>query len=609
MNRIAQQFFVVLLLLFYCTQNANAQYEDLVDTLKKSNQSERRRVFIGFLESHRIRIGENVLEYYKVVEDYAKSINDKQLLKDLNFQLTKRNRVFQKPASEWQTELEKLAKEYHENKEWYYEGGCYHELSQLYFQREEYDLAFQNAIIALDVFKKNGYENTPSIGKALHEIALNYYFFQDYHEVIKLMKASITLPAFSRGLDMQRYNSLAMAYLHLNKMDSAKYFLNKTYTLAEKYNSNSWKSIISGSLGSIYYDENDFPKALKYYKSQVEHSEEQEVPIIRVSGYVNLAKAYLSLDFTSLARQIIAKTEDSLNHSGNSFLGDIQQKEKIYKYHLENKLSYALKTQDYKNALIYKDSLNTISNRLEEKYNTSQIELATIKLRIREHQLRVAESEAKKLRQSLGFVLLIALISAVLGFVLFRVYRSRIKKKKQNERLLSQSKIAALEKSYTRSELDYAKDQINRFIDKINQQNKLVQQFEEKLIRVKKAHQQNPEIIEESLEHLKDIKILTEEDWSNFKFNFGKAYPELLYHLKKYTPALTLSEKRYLMLASLNLSNKEMANAIGVSDATIRVTRSRVRKKIEHLPEEITAETIKKALEQSVLKNKSISVN
>ncbi len=601
MNRIAQQFFVILLFLFCYTQNASAQYEDLVDTLKKSNQSERRRVLIGFLESHRIRIGGDVLTYYKVAEDYAQSINDKQLLKDIDFQLTKKNRVFNKPKAEWQAELHKLAKEYHKKKEWYYEGGCYHELSQFQFQQEQYDLAFQNAIIALDIFKKNGYENTPSIGKVLHEIALNYYFFQDYQEVIKLMRASIKLPAFSRGLDMQRYNNLAMAYLHLNKMDSTKYFLNKTYTLAEKYNSNSWKSIVSGSLGNIYYDENDFQKALRYYKIQVENSEGQEIPLIRVSSYVNLAKIYLNLGFIRLAKQTIEKTEDSLNHQGVMFLGDIQQNEKLKKAHLENKFSYALKTQDYKNALIYKDSLNSISGRLEEKYNTSQIELATIKLRIREHQLRVAESEAEKLRQSFGFVLLFVLILVVLGFVLFKGYHSRIKKKKQNERLLSQSKIAILEKSYTRNELDHAKDQISQFIDEINQQNKLVQKFEEELIRVKKVRQQNPEIIEKSLEHLKDIRILTEENWTNFKFNFGKAYPELLYHLKKHTPALTSSEKRYLMLASLSLSDKDMANALGVSEATIRVTRSRVRKKMSNLPEEVTPENIKEALEQNYL--------
>lgn len=599
MNNKAKQFFVLLFFVFCCAQQISAQYEDLVDTLKKSDQSERRRVLIGFLESHRVRIGGDILTYYKVAEDYAQSINDKQLLKDIDFQLTKKNRVFNKPKAEWQAEFHKLAKEYHKKKEWYYEGGCYHELSQLHFQNEEYELAFENAIIALKIFKKNTYKNTPSIGKALHEIALNYYFFQDYREVVQLMRASIALPAFSRGLDMQRYNNLAMAYLHLDKKDSAKYFLNKTYALAEKYQSNSWKSIVSGSLGNLYYDEKDYNKALVFYKKQVENSENQDVPLIRVSGYTNLAKVYLNLDFTSLAKQIIAKTEDSLNHPSAAFLGDIQQKEKLKKAHLENKYGYAIKTEDYKSALIYKDSLNKISQSSTEKYNTSQVELVTIKHRIQEHQLKIVETEAKKFRQSLGFVLLIILILTLLGFVLFKVYRARIKKKRQNERLVAQRKIATLEKSYALSELKDAKDQINQFIGKISQQNDLVQKFKNDLMRIKAAHTQDADELEDNLEHLKDIRILTEEDWENFKLNFRKAFPELMYNLRKYTPAFTASEKRYLMLVSLALSSKEMAAALGVSDAAIRVTRSRVRKKIMHLSVEITAENINQVLEQS----------
>jgi DNA-directed RNA polymerase specialized sigma24 family protein len=610
MNRIAQQFFVVLLLLFCCTQNANAQFEDLIDTLNKSNQTERRRILLGYIETNRKKIGDDMLLYFNTAEKYAIAVNDQQLLKDVAFQKYKKSRAHDHPVLIKIAELEKLVIEYHNKREWFYEAVCYHELSQIYFQREEYELAFQKATNALKVFQKIGYKNAPFIGKVLNEIALNHYFFQDYEEVIKLMYISIKLPAFTEGLDMQRYNNLAMAYLHLDKKDSAKYYLQKTYQLADKYGFNSWRAITSGSLGSIYYDENNYPKALQYFLAQVQSGEAQEeTPIIKVSGYANLAKVYLKLDFISLAKQAIQKTEDSLGKSSIMFLGKTQQKEKITKIHLENKYQLALLSKDYAKAFIYSDSLSAISESIAEKYNTFQIELALNKLRIKDHQLEITVAESKKNRQSLGFVFLIILILAVLGLILFKVYRSRTKKKRQNERLLSQSRISALEKSYTSNELDYAKDQISQFIDKINQQNKLVQQFEEELIRVKKAHQQNSEIIEESLEHLKDIRILTEEDWSNFKFNFGKAYPELLYHLKKYTPALTVSEKRYLMLASLNLSNKEMANAIGVSDATIRVTRSRVRKKIEHLPEEITVETIKKALEQSVLKNKSISVN
>lgn len=582
MNRIAQQFFVLLLLLFCCSQNVNAQYEDLVDSLKKSDQSERRRVFIGILESDGAKIGDNMPEFYQVVKDHMIAIDDKQLLKDIEYQQTKDRRVFNKPKSEWIYELEKLAKEYNKNKEWYYEGGCYHEISQFQFQQEQYGLAFQNGILALRIFKKIGYENTPSIGKVLNEIALNYYFFQDYQEVIKLMRISITLPALTQGLDMQRYNNIGMAYLNLNNIDSAKYYLHKTFGLADKYDFNSWRSITSGSLGNIYYQEKDYQKALKYYLTQVESSENQEhAPEIRVSSYANLAKVYLNLNFISLAKQAIQKTEDTLRQTNFKFLGGTQQKEKIYKTHLENKSHYALRTGDFKNALIYKDSVTEIAESISEKYNVFQIELAANKIKIREHQIQVAETENKEFRQNLGFVVLFVLILAALVFVLFKVYFLQIKKRKQNERLLMQNKISTLEKSQAYNELDQAREQIKLFADKINQQNELVQQLEDDLVKIKKTHQQDAEVVEESLANLKKIKILTEDDWMNFKYNFGKVYPELMHHLRKNSSRFTASEKRYLMLAFLDLSNKEMSDAIGVSETAIRVTLNRVRKKLQ----------------------------
>ncbi|HUH50576.1 MAG TPA: hypothetical protein VLZ11_00550 [Flavobacterium sp.] len=577
-----RRYIILFLFLFCYSQHANAQFQDLIDTLKKSDQTERRRILLGYIETHRKKIGNDMLLYYQTAEDYAKSINDTQLLKDLAFQRYKKSRAHDYPEVIKIAELEKLVIEYRDQREWYYEAVCYHELSQIYFQREQYELAFQKATHALKIFKKIGYKNAPFIGKVLNEIALNYYFFQDYEQVIRLMHISIALPAFTNGLDMQRYNNLAMAHLHLNNKDSAKYYLQKTYQLADKYTSNSWRAITSGSLGNIFFDEKDYTKALQYYLTQVQSGEAQEeAPIIRVSGYANLAKVYLKLDFISLAKQTIQKTEDSLGKSNITFLGGIQQKEKISKIHLENKYQLALTAEDYTNALMYRDSLNKITESIAEKYNTFQIELALNKLRIKEHQLEIAAAEHKKFRQSLSFILIVVLLSGVLGFVLFKIYRSRIKNKKQNERLIAQSKVSALENAKTLGELDHAKNQINQFVDKINQQNLLVQQFVDDLIRIKEANQQDADSVEASLASLKDIRILTEDDWVDFKYNFGKAYPELKYHLRKYTPSFTSSEKRYLMLAWLDLSNKEMANALGVSESAIRVTLNRVRKKLQ----------------------------
>ena len=56
---------------------------------------------------------------------------------------------------------------------------------------------------------------------------------------------------------------------------------------------------------------------------------------------------------------------------------------------------------------------------------------------------------------------------------------------------------------------------------------------------------------------------------------------------------------RYLMLIKLHFSHKEMARALGVSDAAIRVTWSRVRKKLNGTLEDTPSSLIEKIMNGS----------
>jgi len=56
-------------------------------------------------------------------------------------------------------------------------------------------------------------------------------------------------------------------------------------------------------------------------------------------------------------------------------------------------------------------------------------------------------------------------------------------------------------------------------------------------------------------------------------------------------PDLSPSEIRFMTLARLNFSNKEMAAALGVTPQAIRVTRHRLRKKL-NLPDEQNLEEL-----------------
>ena len=165
---------------------------------------------------------------------------------------------------------------------------------------------------------------------------------------------------------------------------------------------------------------------------------------------------------------------------------------------------------------------------------------------------------------------------------------------------MAENRISILEKQQLERELNLAKSHISNYVSKINQQNHLVQKFENELEKLKEIHQIQGND-EDDIGNFKTIKILTDKDWQDFQYNFEKAYPRLMYGIKQHLPVFTVSEMRYLMLTCLGLKNKEMARAIGVSEGAIRVTLSRVRKKMNNLPEEVTPENIKEALEQNNL--------
>src|SRR5690606_14181337 len=83
-----------------------------------------------------------------------------------------------------------------------------------------------------------------------------------------------------------------------------------------------------------------------------------------------------------------------------------------------------------------------------------------------------------------------------------------------------------------------------------------------------------------ALRELKNATILSSEDWIVFKKNFQDAYPGFLGTLKTRYLTLTPAETRYLCLLKLQLTNREMAAAQGVSSQSIKVTAYRIRKKL-----------------------------
>lgn len=81
------------------------------------------------------------------------------------------------------------------------------------------------------------------------------------------------------------------------------------------------------------------------------------------------------------------------------------------------------------------------------------------------------------------------------------------------------------------------------------------------------------------LEQLLGSTLFSEGDWLRFRSVFEKVYPEFIAEQKALYPGLTPGELRYLVLEKLQLSTREMARMLGVSDNTVRQKRARLQRK------------------------------
>ena len=529
---------------------------------------------------------------------FAKEQGDERLLKEIDYiriQAESPEKDLRKRIKTYQNIIE--SKEF--RNEPMYKGVCFHQIGSIYFMMEEYGLAFQYMLNAQKIFKEIGYENIPNIGKYLHDLSLDYYFFKNYEETIKLMKTSIELPKFDDILDVQRYNTLGLAYLKSNKPDSALVYLNKALQKAEDYQSMIWIGLVSGNIGNVYFSDKNYSKALPYFLKNYELNQNTykhfEIPLGAAS---NLAQLYLATDSLEQAYRFIRLTENYFPKEQVFRFGQQQQLEAAKLKYYENFYQYYRKRGDLEKAMVYRDSLIEIEKETDYIYNSALVKMTQDQLMIQEKQDKIAQQEKEndllRLRYGIGFSAVLLL--TIVGFGLY--YIVKLKKKKEKELHQAQQKILKIDKEKAENELKLAQSELSNFVQNINEKNKLIDAINEELETIKSKFSIEQEEIKKTENNLRSSKILTNEDWMKFQKNFEIIYPEFIQKIRVEYPNLTPADIRYLMLTKLNFSHNEMADALGNSRDSIRVTWNRVRNKLGGTLED-TPQTILEKIENS----------
>lgn len=211
------------------------------------------------------------------------------------------------------------------------------------------------------------------------------------------------------------------------------------------------------------------------------------------------------------------------------------------------------------------DSALVATKKYSEKFSAIQLMRANqlVMNTQKEKAIQTLNDEARRnkiIRNAIIGSLMLVLVAALIIYQV-QVQKSRIKQKLKDQ---------ALEK--TQSELESAQKLLASYIQKIHDNSHLIQSIEEQTLQ----DEQN-----QVLQQLRERTVLTDEDWDTFVKEFRTIFPRLLTSLLRHDPKLTPSELRFLLLLKLDMQNQEIANAMGISPSSLRVTWHRLRKKLD----------------------------
>jgi hypothetical protein len=457
-------------------------------------------------------------------------------------------------------------------------------------------LQSKDSIFAADAYFFSGqaYNNSGDFVKAITQLETAYILYEklkDYNYMFSVAN-ELRLILRRNGLkqkaneelikDIQKakkynvYGSLYLMYartveqlLSDKKGEEAKVFLDSMHALSPKI-----KDIGVKKREEIVYDifmlqysllKKDTKNADKYYLEYEKKTQKFKQRSF-LSHFHNLKTKYLisKKEYSKALKGLLQYRKEVNYGDANSFY--YLESEKLLSELYEKFKDFENSTFHKNNYLRLKDSIhnNAITNSYtyhQSRLETAQKEKKIIKQDAEIHQLETENKLASSKRNTL-IALLFSLLLITLGIWL----RGKIKKEQ------------------LKREIEKNKEELNNFTHQLLLKRKEQEELEQQFEKLKESLKEKESI--NSIQELIASKILTKDDWYNFKEKFTKVHPSFFNEIRNKGYSLTKSEERLVALEKLKLDNNEIAKILGVSLDSVFISRYRLRKKI-NAPKEI----------------------
>lgn len=213
--------------------------------------------------------------------------------------------------------------------------------------------------------------------------------------------------------------------------------------------------------------------------------------------------------------------------------------------------------KDYPQTLHFIHLAQDLQDSLDTQNDARTFEHIQQRMDAEKYQEKIQLVEHEKQLQTIlsASFLLVLLLTLALGWVNF----SRLRTKRQ----------------LTEAELTAANERLGSLTDGLHEKSAAVEKMRLEIEKISADDERSK--VQEALAR---SAILTNEDWLNFRLQFEKVHPRFIDEQTALYPDVTSAELRLLVFERLGLDDAEIANLLGISRASVKQTRWRMRKKM-----------------------------
>lgn len=450
-------------------------------------------------------------------------------------------------------------------------------LAQLYYYNENQMEALSYALKARNIFSKSKLD---SLTFESNYLIGQIYLDQDRIEFSK----DYTQEVFEFGMSANSDFFLGRAYflkakyeLKKGDLSQAKNFLSNAQRLFKKIDEIDYLSDTYFLFGSLSYNINKLEQAKSYYELayqnlSISKNESKKIEVLLKLALIN---ERLNEKAKALVLYKQALTVAQNQHFPHQ---TVTVAKELMRVSLENKDNDAARGylnlyNQLSDSILYLDAQNSLANKTAEKQLKSKD--------------KALENYKKELIYSdqlfYGSVFIVVLLCLVL-LLLYYNYKRRKQFAEQEKSLLkSQQDLAKAELNQTKKALENNNDNLKSITNLLIEKNAQIKGLLEQ-VETLKEHNSFSSLSDDKVRKVNDLlefKILTDDDWNEFKKLYNQVYEGLQAKLKINHPNLTKSEVKLFMISKLNLSLEEAANLLAISPESVRKARYRLKKKLD----------------------------